>query len=155
VNVADPPAEPMHRPWSTLGPRVFATPPDEPRARRASDVLKLVTSAIALLMLVVITAPEPGFIDALTRFLLSFPSFLDGLWQFTLDLLVVYALGLVVVASARRRWSLTRDLVLVIFVAAGLTMLVGRWVEGSWPAAWDALGAASPPSHFPAACGSV
>jgi uncharacterized membrane protein YbhN (UPF0104 family) len=129
--------------------RLFATPADEPRARRATDVILLVGAVLALGAISLAAFPPPGFARAVVRFLASFPDFLDGAWQVLADLLVILAVVLVVAALVRRRGSIARDLLVAAVVAAIGWLLVGRVVEGSWPAVWDGLRAAEPPPWYP------
>jgi uncharacterized membrane protein YbhN (UPF0104 family) len=133
------------------GPRLFATPDDEPRARRASDVVVLVACSLALVAAGVVAEPPPGFGQAVTQFLSAIPDFLDGLWQILADLLALAAVLLVIGTLVRRRWSIARDQLLSLAVATGVWFVVGRVVEGTWPSLWDSFRAASPPSTYPSA----
>ena len=130
-------------------PRLFATPADEPRARRASDVLVLASAFAALAAVSLAAFPAPGFSRAVGRFLASFPDFLDGLWQVVADLLVVLAALLTVSALVRGRRSIARDVLFAAVVATLGWFLLGRAVQGSWPAVWDALRSVEPPPWYP------
>ncbi|MDF2731554.1 MAG: hypothetical protein K0S92_179 [Desertimonas sp.] len=134
---------------SREGPRLFATPKDEPRARRASDVIVLVAAAVILALISFAAVPSPGFVSAIAAFLDALPGFLGTGWQFAIDLLVLVTIVLVVAMVVRKRWSITRDIVVAVLVATGVWLLVGRIVEGSWPAIWDALRASAPPPWYP------
>jgi hypothetical protein len=134
---------------SREGPRLFATPKDEPRARRASDVIVLVAAAVILALISFAAVPSPGFVSAIAAFLDALPGFLGTGWQFAVDLLVLVTIVLVVAMVVRKRWSITRDIVVAVLVATGVWLLVGRIVEGSWPAIWDALRASAPPPWYP------
>jgi uncharacterized protein (TIRG00374 family) len=138
------------RPW--LGPRyrLFSTPADEPRARRASDVIVLVGSAVLLVAITFAAFPPPSFLRALERFLASTPNFLDALWQVMVDLLLLSAAALLAAAVIRRRGSIVRDLVVAAVLTTVLWLLVGRIAVGSWPDVWDAMRAAEPPPWYPA-----
>ena len=129
--------------------RLFATPADEPRARRATDVILLVLSAVGLLAVSASAVPEPGFALAVGRLLASLPDVLDAIWQTVVDVLVVFAVTLVVASIVRRRASVTRDLVIALTLATVGWLILARWVEGSWPAWWEALGSADPPPWYP------
>ncbi len=132
------------------GPRLFATPRDEPRARRASDVIALVTAGTTLALIGFAAVPQPGFGESVDRFLSSVPDVLDALWQLLSDGLILLAVLLVIGAAARQRWSIVRDQVLAMAVAVVVWLLAGRVVGGSWPDAWETLRAAAPPPSFPA-----
>ena len=87
-------------------PRLFATPADEPRARRASDVSLLIVGVVGLISLSLAAIPLPGIVRALAALLEEIPSFFDGVWQVTLDVLAVLAVVLVVLSGVRRRMTL-------------------------------------------------
>jgi hypothetical protein len=138
---------------------LFATPADGPSARRASDLVTLVGSSLSLAAVSFAAVPAPGFADAVSRLLAALPGFLDTGWQFLSDLLALVAVLLSVGTLMRRRWSIARDLLLAVGVAIIVWLVAGRLVEGSWPAIWDSLRAAAPPSWYPlprlALCGAV
>ena len=134
-------------PWR--GPRLFATPADEPRARRASDAVVLAGAALALVAISFAAFPPPGFLRALERFLASFPGILTAAWQVLADLVLAWAGVLLVAAVVRRRNSIVRDLALAVALTTLLWLIVGRVVEGSWPDVWEAMRAAEPPPWYP------
>jgi glycosyltransferase 2 family protein len=142
-------AQPLSAEWLRQGPRLFATPADEPRARRASDVIALLGAAVLLGVLSFAAVPSPGFASAVAAFLDALPDFLDSGWQFTSDLLVLFTIGLLIATVVRRRWSIARDAGVAVLVAAAVWLLVGRIVEGSWPPIWDSVRASEPPSWYP------
>ncbi len=143
-------AQPLSAEWLRQGPRLFATPADEPRARRASDVIALLGATVLLAVLSFAANPSPGFVSAIAAFLDALPDFLDTGWQFASDLLVLFTVVLLIAMVVRRRWSITRDMIVAVLVATGVWLLVGRIVEGSWPAFWDSLRASAPPPWYPA-----
>ena len=132
------------------GIRLFAGPVDDPRARRASDVIQLVLSTFFLVILAVIAVPPTTLERALVTFLGSFPDFLDGLWQALSDLLILAAIFVLVASAVRRRLALVRDLMLAVLVAFGVALVLGRIVQGEWLPAWDTLRQVEPPPWFPA-----
>jgi uncharacterized membrane protein YbhN (UPF0104 family) len=132
------------------GPRLFATPADEPRARRASDVVELLGSVVALGLVSFAAVPAPGFARAVANTLrVAAPGFLETAWQLLADLLVLLTIVLAVATVVRRRWSVARDLVAGVLVAVVVWLLVGRIVEGSWPSIGDSILAASAPPWYP------
>jgi uncharacterized protein (TIRG00374 family) len=132
------------------GFRVFASPVDEPRARRATDVVLVITSTIGLGVLCWIAAPPSSFEQALIDFIDAFPTFIDGVWQLLFDLLAAWAIGLVVAAAVRRRLPLVRDQVLSAALAFAVALVLSRIVAGSWPGVWGAVSSSEPPPTFPA-----
>jgi uncharacterized protein (TIRG00374 family) len=132
------------------GPRFFATPADEPRARRASDVTMLVTTTFALVAVSAAAEPRPGISRAVAQLLAALPDLLDLVWQLAADLLIVLAVALLVTALVRRRLAVARDIVLAAALALAVSFVAGRIVIGSWPDVWDAMRAAGPPPWYPA-----
>ncbi len=132
------------------GIRLFAGTVDDPRARRASDVIQLVVSAFFLAILAVIAIPPTTIERALITFVASFPDFLDGLWQVLSDLFFVAAVFVLVASAVRRRWALVRDLVLAVVVAGATALVIGRLLEGEWLPAWKTLREVGPPPWVPA-----
>ena len=130
---------------SGLGPRLFATAKDEPRARRATDLVVLAASGLGLVALGAAASPPAGLSRSLTTFLQSLPRFLDGFWQVLADLLLVAALLVVAAAVLRGRLALARDLVLAPVAALALALVATRLVDGAWPEVWDPLRSVAPP----------
>jgi uncharacterized membrane protein YbhN (UPF0104 family) len=108
------------------GRTLFATPASEPRARRFTDVALLVGTSLSLWAAIAADVPPPGFVVAAALFLRSAPSFLDTVWQISVDLLALWAILLVVAAAVRRRVDVVRDVVVAVAVAAGVWLLATR-----------------------------
>jgi glycosyltransferase 2 family protein len=130
--------------------RVFATPADEPRSRRASDLTRLLATGVGLAAISTAAVPSPSFVRAIENWIAAVPHFLDAVWQVGVDALALGAVVLLVAAIARRRYSVARDLVVAGLVTFAAWILVARVVTGSWPGEWDALRAVEPPPLFPA-----
>lgn len=130
------------------GPRWFADSADAPRSRRASDLIELVSGSLLLALLAAIESPQPAFTRALADLLRSLPSMVDAVWQVIADLGVVLAIVLVVVAAARRRWRIARDLVLAAVVALVVAMVAARFVDGAWPELTVGLRRSAPPEGY-------
>jgi hypothetical protein len=78
--------------------RVFSSESDAPRARRPTDVLLLIVSFLGLL-LISFPAPGPTAIDrSITAFVEELPGLLGWFWEISYDLLVAWALLLVLLA---------------------------------------------------------
>jgi len=60
---------------------LFTAEADQPRARRATDVILLLGSAIVLGLIRAMAVPQPGVQRAFESFVRSIPSALDGLWR--------------------------------------------------------------------------
>ena len=140
----------VHAPSELLarGLKVFASPPGEPRTRRATDLVLLVLALLGLVATVV-AYPPSGFELALQRFLASIPHWLDPLWGFLSDLTWLFALLLLVISVVRLRVAVVAQAVGSLVLAALLGLLVVRLAVGSWPDVSDALlGTANAP-RFP------
>ena len=133
----------------TAGFRFFAGPVEEPRARRAGDVLLAAGTIAGLLVLGWVSQPPTAVEQAVIDLLATLPGFLEAVWQLLYDVLVLWALVLVVVALARQRASLARDQLSGSLVALAVGVVVGRVVDESWPGVGSALGASGPPSAYP------
>ncbi len=73
------------------GLRLFAQTDDQPRARRATDVILLGLSCLSLLTVALLADPDPGFSNAVSDFFAALPHTLEGLWQTMADLPMVWA----------------------------------------------------------------
>jgi glycosyltransferase 2 family protein len=133
------------------GPRLFISTPDLPRARRATDVILLVTSFAGMVFVGRVAVPEPGFSRAVTTFLGALPAALTGVWQVLADSPTVWALVVLVAAFTRRHAKVGRDMILAILVGIVLWLLLGRMVTGAWPEMRALLGDVRPPPVFPSA----
>jgi uncharacterized protein (TIRG00374 family) len=133
------------------GLRLFTSAPDLPRARRATDVVMLAISFVAIVFVGFVAIPEPGFSRAVTTFLGSLPTALTGMWQVFADSPTVWAVVVLVAAFTRSRAKVGRDMILAIAVGIFLWLLLGRVVTGAWPEMRALLGDVQPPPVFPSA----
>jgi uncharacterized membrane protein YbhN (UPF0104 family) len=108
-----------------------------------------VFTLVSLALVSLVAIPSPAFLVALAALLHSAPQFLDTLWQISADVLGLFAVVMLVAPAVRRRWDVVRDLLVSIAVAVFVWMLVGRWVQGHWPAVWNSLRSATPPAWYP------
>lgn len=131
------------------GPRLFATPVDEPRARRATDAILLVAGALGLALLSWVSSPPAGFERALTDLVAAVPSFLGGLWRLFVGVLGVLSAVLVVAALVRGRLTLARDQVVAAVVALGTAAVAARLAGGAWPDLDLSMRADTPPPTYP------
>lgn len=131
-------AQPVDAPAPVATPsrpsgRLFTTQYEEPRARRASDVLLLFGALLGLLFLGAVAIPRAGIERAVIRFLHALPFGFTGLGPYVVDLLLAWAILLIVAAAFRRRWSLVLDTAIAIVVGTAIVILLGRVVAGAWP----------------------
>jgi uncharacterized membrane protein YbhN (UPF0104 family) len=130
--------------------QLFVGTAEERRARRASDIVELVLATIALGALSLAAEPRPRFVRALGNLIASLPDFFDGIGQLLSDIVALTAIVLLVAAAASRRWSILRDLLVALALAAALWLGIGRVIEDAWPAVWGSLRDTAPPPWFPA-----
>ncbi|NQY55688.1 MAG: flippase-like domain-containing protein [Ilumatobacteraceae bacterium] len=145
-----------HLPLSSGGRvRLFVDARDQPRSRRATDVLLLVATGVGLLLLALAADPQPGVGQAFTDFVSDLPGLLSGLWEVLIELPALLAVVIVIATIAARRWAILRDLVLAIFVGGLIWLVLSRLTNGSWPAVGDVTRKVSSPEDlfaaFPAA----
>jgi glycosyltransferase 2 family protein len=128
---------------------LFAAEADQPRARRATDVIVLLGCTVALGLIGAVAVPQPGVQRAFESFIRSIPSSLDALWRLLIAFLTLFAIVVLLAALYGRRWSTVRDFVLAGALALCLSLVVSRVVTGSWPDVWDSLRSTAKTSHYP------
>lgn len=131
------------------GVRLFSERSGQPRSRRATDVILLLSSVFGLAVLAALAVPPSGIERALLVFVSAVPSALDGLWRLLVALLAMWSAVILLATAYRRRWRALRDLAFAGIVVAGLAQLIGRIVLGTWPAAWDSVRLATGTRYFP------
>ncbi|HSP28465.1 MAG TPA: lysylphosphatidylglycerol synthase transmembrane domain-containing protein [Ilumatobacteraceae bacterium] len=133
------------------GTRLFTSVGDQPRARRATDVLLLTTSLIGIVMIGLVAVPEPGYSRAITDFMAALPDALIGMWQLLADLPILWGIIVLGAAFVRRRNKIARDMLLALVVGGVMWLVISRIVNGSWPELDVLLSDAAPPPVFPSA----
>jgi uncharacterized membrane protein YbhN (UPF0104 family)/tRNA A-37 threonylcarbamoyl transferase component Bud32 len=137
---------------TAAGIRVFSSSAQAPRARRPTDVLLLILSSGALVLFAVLYDAGSAEGGPLAHAITSLPGLFGWFWEISIDLLLVWAAVLLLVAALSRppRLGLMRDQVL----AAGAALLAGgiaNWaVTGEWWTGLHTLWSSSPPPSFPA-----
>ncbi len=130
-------------------PRLFAGSADEPRSRRATDVIWIVASVLALGFLGAIAAPPAGIERRFVRFLLAVPRSFQALWHVLSGALSVAVIVLVIAIVFARRWAVLRDLVIAGVLAVGIALVLSRLATGAWPPAPNPLFASPGAYTFP------
>ena len=138
----------MNRASVTPRLKLFAAPAGQPRARRGTDVVLLVT-ALAGVLLTLVAYPPSGFEQALETFLAALPSWLESLWAFLFDLLLLAAVVLAVVVLVNRRFLVLAQAIAAVVLAAVLAIVAARLALGSWPELSDALLGGDGAPRFP------
>jgi uncharacterized membrane protein YbhN (UPF0104 family) len=130
--------------------KFFAAPRGQPRTRRGTDVVILVT-ALTGLGLAIAAYPPSALERSLETFLATFPLWLEQACDFLADLLWLWALVLVSIALVRKRLVVVAQALAAFVLAALLALAATRVAVGSWPDVRDAIfGTAAAPT-FPAA----
>ena len=129
--------------------RLYASPPGQPRFRRATDVLGLVPALLGLAVLVA-AYPPSAFERSLERFLASFPGWLDPVWGFVYDLLGLWAIALVVAAVVSRRRSIALEAIGAPVLAIVVAFIATRIAVGDWPPLGAVVPGGSDSPAFPA-----
>ncbi len=130
-------------------PRLFAGSADEPRSRRATDLLWVVASVLALGFLGAIAAPPAGIERRLLRFLLAVPRSFQALWHVFSGALSIAVILLLVAIVFARRWAVLRDVVIAGALAVAIALVVSRLATGAWPSAPNPLYASPDAYTFP------
>jgi uncharacterized protein (TIRG00374 family) len=130
------------------GLRVFAAPPGQPRARRATDLVLLVPALLGL-ALAIAAYPPSSFERALERLLVSIPDWLDPVWEFLTDWLWLWAIVLVIAALVRRRLTVVAQALAALVVAAAVALVGARLAIGAWPDLAGALFGTADSPEFP------
>jgi uncharacterized membrane protein YbhN (UPF0104 family) len=130
-----------------LSIRFFSSATDATRARRPTDVILFVLSAVAL-GLVSLFAPSPTATDgAISKIVKDLPGLLGWFWEIAHDLLILWPLVLLVASVvARHRLFLLRDQIL----GSAFALAVVTLVAGGWSSMVDGLTGSDPPPVYPA-----
>ena len=134
---------------SSRSVRLFAAPAGQPRGRRGTDVVLLVAALLGLAIGVVLYPPG-SFERSLERFLASIPGWLDPVWGFFSDFTWFWAVLLVVLALARRRWFVVGQALAAVVIGVLAGLAAARLAIGSWPDVSDAVFGTARATRFPA-----
>jgi uncharacterized membrane protein YbhN (UPF0104 family) len=139
------------RAWRRAGVRVFSSASDAPRVRRPTDLVLLVVSLVGIVVCSLL-APGPTAVDRdVAHLVAQLPGLVGWFWEVSYDLLIGWALLLLVgplLARGRRRLLL--DLLLAGLLAFGFAALAGLIGGTSWSSMLAALFDADPPAVYPA-----
>jgi uncharacterized protein (TIRG00374 family) len=120
--------------------RIFSSASDAPKARRPTDVVLLTVSVLGVVTLALV-APGPTAIDRTVSDLIQeLPGLLGWFWEICYDLLLGWALVLLVlalVARGRKRLFLTE--LLAGAVALGFALLAGKLAGTDWSVSLRAM----------------
>lgn len=121
--------------WS---PTLFIARSEEPRARRAGDLVTLIVSLVGLAFLALIAQPPSWLESAIVSVVAVFPSALWGLWRFLVMLASFGAVLLILAAAWRGRWLVLRDIAVALGAAILVALVITSLVTGEWQITWAA-----------------
>lgn len=129
--------------------RIFSAPAGQAPARRAGDVLIAIPALVGLLLLV--WAQPPGRLEGSADDLFdAVPSWLDPAWGFLYDLLILWAVALIVAAAGARRWAVAAQAVGALLAMVLIALAATRLATGDWPSVVDAVQGGDAAPAFPA-----
>jgi uncharacterized protein (TIRG00374 family) len=129
--------------------RIFSSASDAPRARRPTDVILLIVSVLGVVVLSLF-APGPTAIDTTVSDLVhELPGLFGWFWEISYDLLLGWALVLLIfalVGRGRKRLFLTE--LLAGALALALSLLAGKAAGTDWPSSLEGLSASHAPPVY-------
>jgi len=132
----------------SVGVRLFSSASEAERVRRPTDYALLVIGAILLGLSALATNPAQDTEAAASSFIASLPHVFDSIWAIAADLVVVWALVLVLIAViAQGRRALVRDQLTAGVLAALAALVAHRLVEDTWPSVRELLGNGDPVTY--------
>jgi len=138
------------RRWRRADIRVFSSASGAARARRPTDILLLIASALGLVALAFVAPGPLGFDESASGFVDALPGLFGWFWEISYDLLIGWALFMLVaalVSKARKRLLLEE--VLAGALAFGGAVLAGMVAGVSWSDLVNGLGSSEPPAVYP------
>ena len=130
--------------------RIFSSASDAPNARRPTDVILLIVAVIGVVILSFL-APGPTAIDKTVSDLLKeLPGLLGWFWNICYDLMIAWAIVLLILALvARGRKRLFFTELITGALALGFALLAGKVAGTDWSTSLKALGASGIASRLP------
>jgi glycosyltransferase 2 family protein len=132
-----------------LGIQLFASAQDAPRARRPTDTVLAIVSALVVLLAATAAAVLQSLDQSFSDVVADLSVFLAPLWNLMFWTPLAWSGGLIVIVLVRRPWALARDLVaapvLSILLAAIVAAIVGTDGRGVVDVLFDTNG----PPVFP------
>ncbi len=120
----------------------------QPRVRRAADVTTLIIGLVLVVWGFLIHAPADSDSAAITAASQDLPGLLRTVLAMIYTLALFYALAVVVLLAANRRWSALRDLALAALATAAVALTVIASTDALWPAVLPEIQEPGPP-QFP------
>jgi uncharacterized membrane protein YbhN (UPF0104 family) len=134
------------------GTLLFASSPNDPRARRPTDVVLAAGSLFVLVVVSVLAEIGDDLDTALSDVLAALPPFLDPLWRGLTWAAAGWTLVLLGAAVVRRRPALVRDIAFGVAIAAAIGVVIGAIVaDEAWAVLSRVVDIDGPPSFPPGA----
>ena len=129
--------------------RIFSSASDAPKARRPTDVILLIVALMGVVTLSFF-APGPGAVDrTIAQLVKELPGLLGWFWEICYDLMIGWALILLILALvARGRKHLLLTELVAGCVALGLALVAGKAAGTDWATSLNALGASGTPPVY-------
>jgi hypothetical protein len=138
-----------------LGVQLFASAQDEPRSRRPTDVVLAIISAVMVVLAGLAFNLLTELEQAISGAVSSVPGFFDIVWKLLFRVPVAWSLLILVVAAARGRLALVRDLIGAIVLSVAGAAAVAAIMTSDGPGFADVLFDVGGPPVFPPALVAV
>jgi len=142
-------AAPERRRFRRADVRIFSSASDAPLARRPSDIVLLLVCVVGVVALA-IPAPGPTALDtAVMNLVQQLPGLFGWFWEISYNLLLAWALGLIVVALvARGRKKLVLHELLAALLALLFSAIAGRAAGTDLDVSLRAVSSSQPPAVY-------
>lgn len=129
----------------------FVDDPNQPRVRRATDVVGLIGGLLLLVWAGLNHEQVSSIESALVDLVQSFPTWFEQLYRISyfLGFILVVALFVSVIAQGRKRLDLLRDMVLALVASVGIALGLVVWLTGELPLIFPELSSADPEPLYP------
>ncbi|MFN8125456.1 MAG: flippase-like domain-containing protein [Candidatus Nanopelagicales bacterium] len=122
---------------------------EQPRARRAASITTIVVGVVFVAWGILVHGLTEPLQTALTSFAAALPEWGVALLAFGYTLGLLYALFLLIVFVARRRWTALRDVVIAGAAASLVTLVLVALDDGLWPQFFTEFVQGEPRPQFP------
>jgi uncharacterized protein (TIRG00374 family) len=129
--------------------RLFISSPDQPRLRRAGDVVSLVVGLVLLILNASFAAEFTQLEESIVGVVSALPTWAHEIFAVSYALAALFAIWLVVAAVVNRRWDILGYLILSVVLAMVVGLVLARLIDGAWPIVLPELGGAEAVARFP------
>jgi uncharacterized protein (TIRG00374 family) len=129
--------------------RLFISSPDQPRPRRAGDVVLLAVGIVVLIVNALFAAELTQIEESLVGVVWALPTWAHEIFAVCFALAALFAIWLVVAAVVDRRWDIFGYLMLSVVLAVVVGLVLARLIDGAWPIVLPEFGGADAVARFP------